>query len=548
MSSSAGILTGWRIVQDLIRRVAIAEGVDRDAVAGNPELWWQQQGRPEPRYDTLIQALAKSDGARRFLLNDYFERSAVDGKPLMPTAGHKALASLCASGRVRLVLTTNFDRLIERALDQAGVIPQVISSPSAVAGMIPLVHASTTVLKLHGDYVTEGLRNTPEELATYPEGWRNLLARIFADYGLIVVGWSGDYDNALAQALRESASRRYPVFWTAHEGHLREEAGRLIAVRQATVIEIQGADEFFADLLERLGRLDEIAARRRRPTAMRTYHWAPQSSAVPSQGWAVLPLLSLRAVAALGPATVENSGMIRPQHREEMLRALRAASVTTRIRSLAAWPPASALPEPLAPGTVVEAPMMVDWEPTPGGHQSIDHAEYRLGGDAKAGVSTLAIARLPGSWMQGGNAVFTLDIGISLATALRLADIAAIWRDGLVLVSAVLPRVFEDLIPAEASIYQVEMHALAARFDGMGKNRPNDLLSRVDMSALGTPTRQLSELVGAAFRVSGPLSEREASELVADGIEMIALANGYLDPRIGLTNLRYELGLQPETT
>jgi hypothetical protein len=98
-------------------------------------------------------------------------------------------------------------------------------------------------------------------------------------------------------------------------------------------------------------------------------------------------------------------------------------------------------------------------------------------------------------------------------------------------------------MPAEASVYQVEIHALAASSDGIDKNRPNDLLSRIDMSTLGTPTRRLSEHVGVAFRVSGPLSEHEAGELVADGIDQIALANGYLDPRIGVAGLRYELGL-----
>src|SRR2546421_3436230 len=67
MSSAAGVRTGWQIVQDLIRRVAVAEGANGNEVSENPERWWQRQGRPELRYDTLVQALAKSDGARRLL-------------------------------------------------------------------------------------------------------------------------------------------------------------------------------------------------------------------------------------------------------------------------------------------------------------------------------------------------------------------------------------------------------------------------------------------------------------------------------------------------
>jgi hypothetical protein len=39
MSSAAGIKTGWQVVQDLIRKVAVAEGVDLAALGQTPEEW-----------------------------------------------------------------------------------------------------------------------------------------------------------------------------------------------------------------------------------------------------------------------------------------------------------------------------------------------------------------------------------------------------------------------------------------------------------------------------------------------------------------------------
>jgi hypothetical protein len=41
---------------------------------------------------------------------------------------------------------------METALAEAGVPPQVISRPEAMAGMAPLQHARATVIKLPGDY------------------------------------------------------------------------------------------------------------------------------------------------------------------------------------------------------------------------------------------------------------------------------------------------------------------------------------------------------------------------------------------------------------
>src|ERR1039458_8406990 len=532
MSSQAGIPTGWQVVQDLIRTIAVAEGVDREMVELEPEVWWAEQGRPEPRYDTILPALASTDAARQALLRRYFD-------PLIPpTPGPPAPAALCASGRVRLILTTNFDRLIERALDQAGLTPQVISSPSSVSGMTPLTHAPVTVVKLHGDYAMPGLRNSPSELASYPPEWGALLARIFDEFGLLVIGWSGDYDVALGQALSRAPSRRYPVFWTSHDGRLSEAARRLIGNRGARVIDTASADEFFSDLSERIRRLDQVAARRGRPSALRTYMFPPQQSSAP-QGWSVLPLLQLTAVAAVGPVTMDTVGMIRPQQRVAIIDALRLDGVSASLRALAASAPADASVDGARSPV---APPLVDWDATPGSHQSMDYASYRLGGDARGGVSSLVTVQLPGM-VRGAYVVFKIDMALSLERILRLGEVSRLLRDALVLVTAVLPEALTDIIPSDAAVQQAEVPLLAAASDGNSRNRPNDILELLDLTPLGSPTRPVGSSLGFAVRLSGPLGSHDAAEVVVEAFDFMALASGYLDPRVGIAQLRQELAL-----
>lgn len=536
MSTAAGIPTGWKVVQDLIRRVAIAGGVDREKVADEPEKWWTSQGHPEPRYDTLLSDVAKTDGARRALLRGYFDPPPGQAGPIRPTVGHRALAQLGASGRVRMILTTNFDRLIERALDEVGLSSQVISSPAAVGGMIPLVHAPMTVIKLHGDYEMEGLLNTPEELARYPKEWQELLARVFDEFGLIIVGWSGDYDTALADAIRSSPSRRYPIFWTLLDGNLKENARRLIDLRRATVIDTLGADEFFADIVKRMARLDEIAARRSRPAALRTHSFMPNSSAI-SVGWKVQPLLQLRVVATVGPATLDNCGILEPRHRTAIVDALRSASMTAQLRTVAAAPAASATADPSIPRVSVGVhPLVEDWERTPGGHQTTEHAAYRLGGDGEIGVSALVTIAFP-RFATTGAVKFTTDIGLSLAEPIGLAEAAKLLRDTLVLTTTTLPDMIADTFPADAELTHAEIHLLAANA------QPNQLLFCVDLTVLGERSRDLGQLMGFAARLSDPLGEREATDLVVEAISLMALDHGFVDPTIGIDSLRYELGL-----
>jgi SIR2-like domain len=69
---------------------------------------------------------------------------------------------------VRVVITTNFDRLIENALREAGVEPTVISSEDAIAGATPLVHSQCTIIKIHGDYLDARIKNTDAELEESP--------------------------------------------------------------------------------------------------------------------------------------------------------------------------------------------------------------------------------------------------------------------------------------------------------------------------------------------------------------------------------------------
>lgn len=541
LSSAAGVPTSWQVVQDLLRQIALAEGVDPADLEDDPERWWAAQGRAEPRYDTLLPALSHTDAARQTLLRRYFEWLPNGAGRVHPTEGHRALASLVASGRIRVIITTNFDRLIERALDEAGIPPQVISTPGSISGMEPLVHAPATVIKLHGDYLSLGLRNTADELAAYPDETLALLHRIFDEYGLLILGWSGEYDTALVEAVGSAPSRRYPTYWATFHGGIAEPARRLIAARRACVINTEGADEFLTDIVQKVERLDQVARRRRRPTPLRTYSLMPEASS-PSRGWAVLPLLQLRAAAAVSPASQDTCGLVRAENREALMAALQNSPFTDRIRAMAGYPAASASAEPTPTGELILAPPLTDWLPTPGSYQSTEYCSYRLGGDAEAGVSALVTVRFPAYGLDG-SVVFTVDVALSLQEILALAEATAILRDGLVLVTAALPDALAEILPSDSQVSLAEVHVLAADQDGKQNSRDNPFLGRLDLSSLGQPTRDVGPTAGFAAQLSTPLTDREAAGLVCDAMDYIAHSVGYLDPRAGLRLLREELGV-----
>jgi hypothetical protein len=265
VSTGAGILTGWQVVADLVRKVAATqapEDIDAAGRAGDdPEAWWAEHGDGQALgYSTLLSALAPTPAARQSLIAGFFEPTEDDRDRGLKVSSraHRAIAQLVARGAVRVILTTNFDRLTERALEDVGIPPQVLHRPEQLPSATPLAHARVTVIKLHGDYADLEQRNTVDELAQYPENLAGYIGRVLDEYGLIVSGWSAEWDTALVRALEEMRSRRYPLFWSSY-GTVGDAAQRLIAQHGAVGLVGQTADELFTGLVTRLDALDRLS-------------------------------------------------------------------------------------------------------------------------------------------------------------------------------------------------------------------------------------------------------------------------------------------------
>lgn len=258
ISRSAGIPTGYEVILELIHRIAALKkaSIPRDEL----ESWYLEQFGTDPTYGTLLEALARSQAERSRLLRSFFEpndEEREEGKKV-PTPAHHAIAELVAGGFVRIIVTTNFDRLLEQALEIHGIIPTVVGSADAMHGALPLAHSQCTVLKVHGDYLDARIRNTPAELASYPKELDRLLDQILDEYGLIVCGWSGDWDPALRAAIERAPNRRFTTYWAAR-GEPSEAASQLIQLRGAHRLTIEGADNFFRTLAENVASLAELA-------------------------------------------------------------------------------------------------------------------------------------------------------------------------------------------------------------------------------------------------------------------------------------------------
>ena len=257
VSRAAKIPTGWEITLDLIRKLA---AVHKEECEPDPERWYLEKFGKEPTYSDILSELGTTQAERQQLLRPYFEPTDEEREEGVkaPTAAHRAIAALAARGFIKVIITTNFDRLVEAALTDEGVVPTILSSVDQVKGALPLIHTQCCVFKVNGDYLDTRIRNTPAELDEYPREFDELLDRIFDDFGLIVCGWSAEWDGALCKAMFRASSHRFTTYWAAR-GEPGDQARRLIEHRRAELIPVKDADTFFSEVQQNVESIEEFS-------------------------------------------------------------------------------------------------------------------------------------------------------------------------------------------------------------------------------------------------------------------------------------------------
>lgn len=159
-------------------------------------------------------------------------RTYIDTQVRKGTAsfGHRVFASILTSGYIPAVFTTNFDSLIERTtVATDDLVPAddrahlTVGALDAVDRAVRCVRDGTwpVLVKIHGDYQSEDLKNTTDELREQDEQLRGLVLEVGAQLGLVVVGYSGRDDSVmdlLDQLVAAEGSLPGGLWWVARPG------------------------------------------------------------------------------------------------------------------------------------------------------------------------------------------------------------------------------------------------------------------------------------------------------------------------------------------
>ncbi|MBK8255039.1 MAG: SIR2 family protein [Polyangiaceae bacterium] len=208
-SASSGIPTAGKMIADwrhqLFEQHHSETSADRNEQAyqawlGRSDsgyLSWLNEARRlgETEYSTLFSHFHQDRSARQIHIESLMKKG-------FPSWGFLYLSGLIAAGRFNRILTTNFDDLVAEALFRFYDIKAIELSFDAAIASVRFDSDRPKILKLHGDFLYDNLRNLRDELKRLDREMEDRLFRACADAGLIVVGYSGG-DTSILGPIRE---------------------------------------------------------------------------------------------------------------------------------------------------------------------------------------------------------------------------------------------------------------------------------------------------------------------------------------------------------
>ena len=268
-SRSAGLPSATDILWDLKRHYYCREenqeitrqDIQNDAVRTRIQTFMESRGFPsewaDREYETYFEKLFgdEKDKQRRYLLN------ALSDEKVRLTSGHRVLGALMTLGICRVLFTTNFDSVVEKAAAFMG--GQAVSAyhlEGAHNAKQALDNAEYPFYcKLHGDFRYDSLKNLPSDLAAQDAHLSQCLINAGNRFGFVVTGYSGrdaSIIDLFNKVLETSNPFPHGLYWTYLKGsELPESVINLIkAARSKGVSANTVAIETFDSLMTRLWR------------------------------------------------------------------------------------------------------------------------------------------------------------------------------------------------------------------------------------------------------------------------------------------------------
>ena len=229
----------------------------REWLQGNQSDWYNK----DHEYSCLFEKRFDLPSQRRS-----FVEEEVAGK--FPSLGYAYLIRLIEKNYFNTIFTTNFDDLLNEAFHlfasrkfgsqdcTSDIMRPIICAHDSSIKSVSITSARPKIVKLHGDYLFDDIKSTLRETESLEDNIREKFVEFCKEFGLIVVGYSGNdrsIMDVLNYLLKSDDYLKNGIYWCIRHGDvISDELKKLLWKDRVYYVYIDGYDELFADLYDQL--------------------------------------------------------------------------------------------------------------------------------------------------------------------------------------------------------------------------------------------------------------------------------------------------------
>lgn len=133
--------------------------------------------------------------------------------------GHRVLAGLIELKKSKVIFTTNFDEVIEKAYAEVSESNLSTFHLEGSYAALDFLNAEKFPIyaKIHGDFKYKSIKNLPEDLANNDKEIQRCFLAASSRYGIVISGYSGRDENVMSmfnEAIEQNNAFPHGLFWT----------------------------------------------------------------------------------------------------------------------------------------------------------------------------------------------------------------------------------------------------------------------------------------------------------------------------------------------
>jgi len=262
-SAQAGIPTGGSMVWEFKRELycsenSVSKDIFKDLYAESTRLELQAYFDTQGNYPALY---AQNEYAHYFetcyptatARERYIQSKVVN---ICPSLGHLCLGDLFVNRQINNIWTTNFDELVEAGIKTLSP-HHSFNVYSNINWSDTLTNALSSIIKLHGDYRYDHIKNTSSELQSLETSMNFCFSNNLNGKMLIVIGYSGADEsimNVFESNIHNTQFLSGGLVWALPDGvkpsmRLEKLINDASNINECSgIVRIQGFDEFLHDI------------------------------------------------------------------------------------------------------------------------------------------------------------------------------------------------------------------------------------------------------------------------------------------------------------